>query len=152
MRLLGYLRSGEADVGSGKMSRVNGIWGTTYADDVTSDMVMMLRGLLTGKGVQPAVKATGGKTVGSYLYEGEDAVAVHLVNYAYKQDTDTVTAINNLSVEVILPAEIADRGLTVTYVAPGVNAVNVTFTLEGDALKATIPRLEVWGALLIEAS
>jgi hypothetical protein len=151
MGLIGYLRSGEAVAGGGRIIRINGIWGTSYADDVTSDMVLTLRGLLTGKGVQPAVKATGGKTVGSYLYEGTGSVAVHIVNYAYKQDTDTITPVENLSLEVTLPAELVGKQLIAIYKSPGADDVAIIFTLEDGVLKATIPRLDVWGVLLIES-
>lgn len=81
-----------------------------------------------------------------WLHEGGRLLAVHLVNYDFEPKGDRVPPVENVSLEVKLPA--SGRFGRAVWVAPEQAARDLPLTRNGDWAKVTVPRLDVYGIVV----
>ncbi len=106
-----------------------------------------LREALSDRGQQVALGTDGDVSVNVTRRADGDGVVVHLLNFEYDPETDSMPTRSNLDVTV--------RGLpfapeAATFYSPS-GAADLEIESDGTAASVTVPRLEVWGFVVFDA-
>lgn len=91
----------------------------------------------------PLVEVEAPATLSCEVVEAEDGwTSVHLVNYDYDADTDSISPVTDIDVSLHDP-----EGLTqdVDFVAPDADPVSLTAQQDGEYVSVTVPKVAVWG-------
>ena len=150
--LVGYVREGDVGVGAGRVIRPPDMWSSMYVAIQDPHRQAPMTELLTGEGVAPEVGGLPESFLSAFMHAGEGRLAVHLVNYNYKYETDSTKATGQMTLEIELPDALAGESLSAAFYSPGEPGLMLEASLEGSTLTATIPGFEVWGVLLVSAS
>ncbi len=150
--LVGYVRDGDADVGSGRVIRPPDMWSSMYIAIQDPHRQLLLTELLTAEGASPEVRGLPESFLSAFMHTGEGRLAVHFVNYNYKYETDSTKTSGQMTLEIELPEALVGESLTAVFYSPGEPERDLDISLEGSALSTSLPEFEVWGVLLISES
>ena len=98
------------------------------------------------------VQDTFSENVGVQVYlrpESPPKIFVHLINYDYNLESDTVYDQEDLPLAVALPTDF--EVTTITVISPDFEgAQDLDFTLENGYVQISVPELHIWDVIIIE--
>jgi len=156
--LLGYLQSGKVDLGSGSIVHIPQVLGPSYQATATANDAQIIRAQLTDvlmdNGIQPEIGyVSKPRAVSAFLYQINNNVVIHFVNYDHDIDTDTITPVNNLEINIdtsILPTA---TNYDVSWQQPETpNGSALLYQKPNERLMVTVPEINPWTVLCIKKS
>jgi hypothetical protein len=87
----------------------------------------------------------------AYRHANDPVLLVHLVNYNYNIDNDSVAAVHNLTVALAPPAGFSMDGKRARLLSPDFSqAEDVAYEINGGTVYFQVPRIEFYGILVVE--
>ncbi len=148
-RLLTYLRAGKATVGSGTIIYVNQVLGREYLENLDPQLRLQLRQMLSQENIGPEAKMADAKALSAFVYQGENQLVIHFVNYDYNLENDSTNPVQALELEVAL-GDLPREGLTAIFYSPeDPQGQQLEATIQQDTLLLTLPKINIWGTLRV---
>lgn len=154
--LLGYLKSGTSDVGSGSIVHIPQLLGPIYQATTNStdaqNVRFILYDILTNNGVLEEVSfSSDPRAVSAFLYHLNERIIVHLVNYDHNNNTDTITPVNNLEIGIDISILPNASTYNVTWQRPEApDSISLIYQIANGRLIVTVPEISPWSVLSIE--
>jgi len=149
--LLGHLRDEEATIGSGTLITINQVKGNQYVDTPDHLVLIDFIGMVERTGITPEITGMTEGTISKTMYSTDSEVVIHIVNNRYDWMQDTVKPVQDKTLNIKIPAQMTGATLTVTYYTPETDAETLSYEIDEDTVTVTLPDLEVWGIVHIEA-
>jgi len=102
-------------------------------------------------GITPEITGMTEGTISKTMYSTDSEVVIHIVNNRYDWMQDTVKPVQDKTLNIKIPAQMTGATLTVTYYTPETDAETLSYEIDEDTVTVTLPDLEVWGIVHIEA-
>lgn len=147
--MLTYLRAGKATVGSGTIIYVNQVLGREYLENLDPQLRLQLRQMLSQENIGPEAKMADAKALSAFVYQGENQLVIHFVNYDYNLENDSTNPVQALELEVAL-GDLPREGLTAIFYSPeDPQGQQLEATIQQDTLLLTLPKINIWGTLRV---
>jgi len=150
--LLRMLRSGSETEAGGKVVRLDESLGRSYNDNPDPALRLEWIDLMAGLGFGPEIRYDAGPMLAAQAYAAEDRLVVHFVNYNWDIETLRTAPINDISVEIALPAGLDRESLTASLHFPGGVAVQLEVEQSEAGIIVTIPEIHIWSVVSVVAA
>jgi len=147
--LIGYLRAGEATLGTGKIITIDQIKGSQYVDTPDHPVLLDFIGMMDRTGVESPITGMTAGCINKNMYSTDSEIVVHLVNCKYDWMQDTVKPVQDKTLSIALPEALTGQSITVTYYTPETTPETLEYSVEGNTITMTLPDLQVWGIIHI---
>jgi len=110
-------------------------------DDISlqSDVISEIK----AAGVNLGLETNASKDVGVMIYEREDTLIVHVINYSYDAQTKNFKSQTNIEINITIPENINSAGKTLKALSlPEGGETTIKYTVMGNKLSITIPTLK----------
>ena len=147
--LIGYMRTGEATIGAGRLITIDQVKGNQYVDTPDHPVLLDFIGMMDRTGVESSITGMTEGCISKNMYSTDTEIVVHLVNCKYDWMQDTVKPVQDKTLSIQVPADMRGETHTVTYYTPETTPETLDYLVEGDMITVTLPDLDVWGIIHI---
>lgn len=150
--LLAMLRSGTENEAGGKVLQLDQNLARQYCEYPDPALRQEWLAVLADVGLSPEVGYQAVPLLASQIYEAEDRIVVHLVNYNWDRSTLRTDPVSDLQVEIVLPPGFNREDLSASLHIPGEDLQELEMEETETGIKVIIPQLQIWSVIYIKAA
>ena len=105
---------------------------------------------ITGAGVDLGLETNASRDLSIMVYERENSLFVHLINYSYDNSAHDFTPQTQIEITLTIPANVNLTGKTLRLLSPDTDETTLEYTVQNDKVTFTVPSVHEYSIASFE--